>query len=43
MQEIVESKSELTAEARKVTRGFKAEQNAAGRYWDMLLWVLKTH
>jgi cyclopropane fatty-acyl-phospholipid synthase-like methyltransferase len=43
MQEITASKSELASEAKKVVKGFKAECDAVGRYWNMLLWVAKTH
>jgi cyclopropane fatty-acyl-phospholipid synthase-like methyltransferase len=39
MNEIVRSKKELAGEARKVMNGFKAEYNAANKYWDMILWV----
>jgi 2-polyprenyl-3-methyl-5-hydroxy-6-metoxy-1,4-benzoquinol methylase len=43
MHEIIESKSELAAEAQKVMNGFKAEYEAVGQHWNMLLWVAKTH
>ena len=43
MHEITESKSELADEARKVMNGFKAEYDAVGQHWNMLLWVAKTH
>ena len=43
MHEIIESKSELADEAQKVMNGFKAECDAAGQHWNMLLWVAKTH
>jgi len=43
MHEIIESKSELADEAQKVMNGFKAECNAVGKHWNMLLWVAKTH
>jgi hypothetical protein len=39
MQRIIISKSELADEARKVMDGFKAEYDAVGQYWNMLLWV----
>ena len=43
MHEIIESKSELADEAQKVMNGFKAECNAVGKHWNMLLWIAKTH
>lgn len=43
MREIIESKSEHAEEAQKVMNGFKAEYYAVGQYWDMILWVVKTH
>jgi len=43
MHGIIESKSELADEARKVMNGFKAEYEAVGQHWNMLLWVAKTH
>jgi len=43
MQEIIESKSELADEARKVMNSFKAECDAVGQHWNMLLWVAKNH
>lgn len=43
MREIIESKSERAEEAQKVMNGFKAEYYAVGQYWDMILWVVKTH
>jgi len=43
MHEIIVSKSELTDEAQKVMNGFKAECDAVGKHWNMLLWVAKTH
>ena len=43
MHGIIESKSELADEARKVMNGFKAEYDAVGKHWNMLLWVAKTH
>ena len=43
MHGIIESKSELADEARKVMNGFKAEYEAVGHHWNMLLWVAKTH
>jgi cyclopropane fatty-acyl-phospholipid synthase-like methyltransferase len=43
MHEIIESKSKLADEAQKVMNGFKAEYDAVGQHWNMLLWVAKTH
>ena len=43
MHGIIESKSELADEAQKVMNGFKAEFDAVGKHWNMLLWVAKTH
>jgi 2-polyprenyl-3-methyl-5-hydroxy-6-metoxy-1,4-benzoquinol methylase len=43
MHGIIESKSELANEARKVINGFKAEYEAVGQHLNMLLWVAKTH
>jgi cyclopropane fatty-acyl-phospholipid synthase-like methyltransferase len=43
MQEIIESRSKLAGEAQKIVDGFKAESDAVGQYWNMLLWVAKTH
>jgi hypothetical protein len=43
MHGIIESKSELADEARKVMNGFKTEYDAVGQHWNMLLWVAKTH
>jgi cyclopropane fatty-acyl-phospholipid synthase-like methyltransferase len=42
MHGIIESKSELAGEARKVMNDHKAEYDAVGRHWNMLLWVAKT-
>lgn len=42
MQEIIKSKTELADEAQKVMNGFKAEYDAVGQHWNMLLWVAKT-
>lgn len=41
MHEIIESESEFAEEAQKVMSNFKAEYNAVGQYWNMVLWVLK--
>lgn len=41
MHEIIESESKLAEKAQKVMSGFKAEYDAVGQYWDMVLWVLK--
>jgi len=43
MHGIIESKSELADEARKVMNGFLAEYEAVSQHWNMLLWVAKTH
>jgi cyclopropane fatty-acyl-phospholipid synthase-like methyltransferase len=42
MHRIIENKSELADEAREIMNGFKAEYDAVGRHWNMLLWVAKT-
>jgi 2-polyprenyl-3-methyl-5-hydroxy-6-metoxy-1,4-benzoquinol methylase len=39
MREIIENKNELAEEAQMILNGFKAEYDAAGKYWDMILWV----
>lgn len=41
MLEIIESKGELVEEARVVMNSFKAEYDAVGRYWDMILMVVQ--
>jgi hypothetical protein len=43
MHEIIESKSELAEEAQRVMNGFKAECDAVGQHWDMVLWVAKAN
>ena len=43
MHEIIESESEFKEEAQRVMNGFKAEYDAVGQYWDMVLWVVKAH
>ncbi|UCE44132.1 MAG: class I SAM-dependent methyltransferase [Candidatus Bathyarchaeota archaeon] len=43
MHEIIEDKNELAEEAQRVIDGFKAEFNAVGQHWDMILWVAKAH
>jgi cyclopropane fatty-acyl-phospholipid synthase-like methyltransferase len=43
MREIIENKRELAGEAQEVINEFKAEYDAVGRYWDMLLWVAKVY
>jgi cyclopropane fatty-acyl-phospholipid synthase-like methyltransferase len=43
MREIIENKRELAGEAQEVINEFKAEYDAVGRYWDMLLWVAKAY
>lgn len=43
MHETIENRNSLAEEAQKVIDGFKAEYNAAGQHWDMILWVAKAH
>jgi len=43
MHEIIENKSELADEAKRVIDGFKAEYDAVGQHWDMILWVAKAY
>ena len=43
MHEIIESESEVAEEAQRVMNGFKAEYDAVGQHWDMVLWVVKAH
>ena len=43
MQEIIENKSDLAEEAKGIIRSFKSEYDAVGRYWNMILWVVKTY
>jgi len=43
MHEIIESESELADEAQRVINNFRAEYEAVGQYWDMVLWVAKAH
>ena len=43
MHEIIESESELAEEAQRIMYGFKAEYDAVGQHWDMILWVAKVH
>lgn len=42
MQEIIKRESKLAEEAKKIINGFKAEYEAVGKYWDMILWVIKS-
>jgi SAM-dependent methyltransferase len=42
MQEIAKNRPELANETQAIIRSFKAEYQAAGHYWDMILWVAKT-
>jgi cyclopropane fatty-acyl-phospholipid synthase-like methyltransferase len=42
MQEIIHSKSKLAEEAQRVINGFRAEYNAVGHHWNMVLWVAKS-
>jgi cyclopropane fatty-acyl-phospholipid synthase-like methyltransferase len=43
MREIMKIQPELSSECQAVIDGFQAEYHAAGKYWDMILWVAKTH
>jgi SAM-dependent methyltransferase len=43
LHEIIENKRELAVEAQGILDGFKAEYDAAGQHWNMVLWVLKTN
>jgi len=43
MREIMKSQPELLSECQDVTDSFQAEYRAAGKYWDMILWVAKFH
>jgi cyclopropane fatty-acyl-phospholipid synthase-like methyltransferase len=43
MREIIEKKRKLAGEAQEIIDGFKAECDAVGKYWNMLLWVAKAH
>lgn len=43
MNETVRSKKELARDAQKVINGFKAEYEAANKYWNMILWVARVH
>jgi hypothetical protein len=42
MQEIIESKSKLAEEAQRVINGFRAEYDAVGQHWNMVLWVARS-
>jgi cyclopropane fatty-acyl-phospholipid synthase-like methyltransferase len=42
MQEIIRSQSEIAEEAREIMNDHKAEFDAVGQHWNMLLWVAKT-
>lgn len=42
MQEIIESKSKLAEEAQGVMNSFRAEYDAVGQHWNMVLWVVKS-
>lgn len=42
MTELMENRPEHANECQKVIDGFKAEYQAAGKHWDMVLWVAKT-
>jgi hypothetical protein len=41
LREIIENKENLTNEAELMMKGFKAECDAVGQYWNMALWVLQ--
>lgn len=43
MLELMERHPELATECKEVIDGFEAEYQAAKRYWDMVLWVARTH
>jgi cyclopropane fatty-acyl-phospholipid synthase-like methyltransferase len=43
LHEIIKEKRELASEAQGILDLFKAEFDAAGKFWDMVLWVLKTN
>jgi cyclopropane fatty-acyl-phospholipid synthase-like methyltransferase len=43
MQEMMKSQPELLSECQAVVDGSQAEYQAAGKYWDMILWVAKAH
>jgi cyclopropane fatty-acyl-phospholipid synthase-like methyltransferase len=43
MREMMKSQPELLSECQTVISGFQAEYQAAGKDWDMLLWVAKAH
>jgi len=42
MQEIIESKSKHAEEAQGVMNSFRAEYDAAGQHWNMVLWVARS-
>jgi cyclopropane fatty-acyl-phospholipid synthase-like methyltransferase len=41
MVELMKSRPEIASECQKVMNGFKAEYQAAGKYWDMVMWGLE--
>jgi len=43
MREMMKSQPELLSECQAVINGFQAEYQAAGKDWDMLLWIAKAH
>ncbi len=43
MRETMKGQPELLSECQAVINGFQAEYHAAGKYWDMILWVAKAH
>jgi len=43
MQKIMKDQPEVSNESQAIIKGFQAEYRAAGNYWDMILWVAKTH
>ena len=42
LNEIIETKTELAEEAQRVMDGFKAEYDAVGQHWHMILWVVES-
>ncbi|UCH37756.1 MAG: class I SAM-dependent methyltransferase [Candidatus Bathyarchaeota archaeon] len=41
LREFVENEGNLATEADRMMKGFKAEYDAVGQYWNMALWVLQ--
>jgi len=42
MHEIIEKEGKLAETAQKIIKSFKAEYEAVGKYWDMILWIAKS-